>query len=179
MKLFNSQTKKLVSLETISPDKKISFYSCGPTVYDYPHLGNWYAFLRWDLLVRCLEVAGYEVSWVMNITDVGHLTSDADEGEDKLALAGQKSRQTAWQVATFYGDYFKEGLTRLNFRKPDQLPRATDFIKEQISFVEGLLDLGLAYQIDDGIYYDTAKWPNYGQWRQGIIEKPPEIARFS
>ena len=162
MKLTDTLTSQLIDLSQICPNKQISFYSCGPTVYDYPHVGNWYTFLRWDFLVRALEAQGWQVDWVMNITDVGHLTSDADDGEDKLAAQARRRGQTAWEIADFYGRYFLQGLERLNFRRPDQLPKATDHIDEQITLVEELEALGLTYTIADGVYYDTSKWPNYG-----------------
>ena len=154
---------QLVDLGQICPQKQVSFYSCGPTVYDYPHIGNWYTFLRWDFLVRALEAQNWQVDWVMNITDVGHLTSDADDGEDKLAAQAKRQGQTAWDIADFYGQYFLDGLERLNFRPPNKLPKATEHINEQIALVEELEELGLTYTIDDGVYYDTKKWPKYGR----------------
>lgn len=163
MKLTDTLTGQLVDLKQICPSGKVSFYSCGPTVYDYPHIGNWYTFLRWDFLVRALEVQGWEVDWVMNITDVGHLTSDADDGEDKLAAQAKKKKQTAWEIANFYGRYFVEGLGRLNFRPPNRLPKATDHIDQQIELVKELEALGLTYTIADGVYYDTRQWPEYGR----------------
>ena len=163
MKLTDSLSGQLVDLEAVCPDRKLSFYSCGPTVYDYPHIGNWYTFLRWDLLVRSLEAQNWQVNWVMNITDVGHLESDADEGEDKLAARARQQGQTAWEIAEFYGRYFDDGLDRLNFRRPDRLPKATDHIDQQIDLVSQLEALGLTYRIDDGIYFDTGKWPDYGR----------------
>lgn len=163
MKLTDTLSGQLVDLKQICPQKQVSFYSCGPTVYDYPHIGNWYTFLRWDFLVRALEAQDWQVDWVMNITDVGHLTSDADDGEDKLAAQARRRGQTAWEIADFYGGYFSEGLERLNFRQPDKLPKATDHIDEQIALVQELEALGLTYTIADGVYYDTQKWPEYGR----------------
>ena len=163
MKLTDTLRGQLVDLQQFCPKKQVSLYSCGPTVYDYPHIGNWYTFLRWDFLVRTLEAQDWQVDWVMNITDVGHLTSDADDGEDKLAAQARRRGQTAWEVADFYGDYFLGGLERLNFRQPDKLPKATDHIDEQIALVQELEALGLTYTIADGVYYDTQKWPKYGR----------------
>ncbi len=162
MRLTDTLSNQLINLGSLCPDRRISLYSCGPTVYDYPHIGNWYTFLRWDFLVRALEAQGWQVDWVMNITDVGHLTSDADDGEDKLVAQARRQGQTAWDVADFYGRYFLQGLKRLNFRQPDKLPKATDHINEQIALVEELEALGLTYTIADGVYYNTKKWPDYG-----------------
>lgn len=160
MHLKDTLSQKLVQL---NGDRVLTVYSCGPTVYDYPHLGNWYAFLRWDLLVRTLESSGLRVKWVMNITDVGHLTSDADEGQDKLAVSAAKKKTSAYDLAQYYTDYFLNSLQTLNFRQPDHLPRATQHIKEQIELVQNLEKLNLTYVIDDGVYYDTSRFPNYEQ----------------
>lgn len=175
MKLTDTLSGQLVDLDRICPQKRVGFYSCGPTVYDYPHIGNWYTFLRWDFLVRALEAQGWRVDWVMNITDVGHLTSDADDGEDKLAAQARRRGQTAWEIADFYGSYFLDGLARLNFRRPDKLPKATDHIDEQIALVKQLEDLGLTYTIADGVYYDTKKWPQYGRLGRSSPEGQPRI----
>ena len=94
----------------IESTRQVKVYTCGPTVYDYPHVGNWYTFIRYDLLVRTLRSQGFDVNWVMNITDVGHLVSDADDGEDKLEKGAKREGKTAWDVAEYYGAYFKDGL---------------------------------------------------------------------
>ena len=163
MKLYDSQTRQVIDLEDLCPDRQVRFYSCGPTVYDYPHIGNWYAFLRWDLVVRCLEANQFDVCWVMNITDVGHLVSDADDGEDKLVAGARREGRTAQEIAKYYGDYFINALGRLNFRRPDHLPKATEHIPEQIDLVQRLVDAGVTYKIADGLYYDTSRWPEYGR----------------
>ena len=163
MRLKDTKTQQLIDLKTIVTDNKVTLYSCGPTVYDYPHIGNWYAFLRWDLLVRTLEANGYQVKWVMNITDVGHLASDQDEGPDKVSVQAKKQGKTAWQIAQFYGDYFQKGLERLNFRPPDHLPKATDHIKQQIDLAQRLEAGGYTYLIDDGLYFDSSLFADYGQ----------------
>ena len=163
MKLKDSLSQ---SLKPVQSNKEILIYSCGPTVYDYPHIGNWYAFLRWDLLVRSLQVQDIKIKWVMNITDVGHLVSDADEGEDKLAKRAHQEKKTAYELADYYTDYFLKALDRLNFNKPDYLPKATDYINEQINLVKILEAKGFTYLIDDGLYYDTAKLADYGKLAQ-------------
>ena len=177
MKLKDSLSRKLVELQPT--DKPITIYSCGPTVYDYPHIGNWYAFLRWDLLVRTLQASGFKTNWVMNITDVGHLTSDADSGQDKLVAKAQQQAKTAWQVADFYTDYFKQGLKRLNFSPIDALPKATEHIAQQIELVAKLVEAGVTYQIDDGLYVDTSKIANYGQLAGASQPDDQQQARVS
>src|SRR6185437_14137823 len=113
MKLYNTLTRRVEILKPQHPPL-VTVYTCGPTVYDYPHVGNWFTFIRYDVLVRALKLSGLAPKWVMNITDVGHLVSDADEGEDKLEKGARREGKTAWDVAEFYGDYFVEGLKRLN-----------------------------------------------------------------
>jgi cysteinyl-tRNA synthetase len=143
---------------------KVGIYTCGPTVYDYLQIGNWAAFIRWDVLARTLKADGLEVNWVMNITDVGHLVSDADEGEDKLEKGAKREGKTAWEVADFYTEDFLKGLNALNISVPrDNLPKATDHIPEQIDIVKKLEAKGLTYIIDDGVYFDTIKLPDYGK----------------
>ena len=165
MRLKDTLSRDLMTLP-VDNEQVIKIYSCGPTVYDYPHLGNWYAFLRWDLLVRSLQSQGFQTIWVMNITDVGHLVSDADEGEDKVERKAAKERKTASEIADFYGNYFLKALARLNFLTPDHLPKASEYIKEQIALVRKLEERGLTYLIDDGLYYDTAQWADYGKLAQ-------------
>ena len=161
VKLYDSLSRSLVKLP---PQRQpLSVYSCGPTVYDYPHIGNWYAFLRWDLLVRVLQASGFKTRWVMNITDVGHLVSDDDSGPDKLALRAEEQGKTAWQIAAYYSDYFKQGLAQLNFSQIDVLPKATEHIDEQIALNEKLEAGGFTYRIDDGLYFDSSKLADYGK----------------
>jgi len=174
--LHNSLSRKLEKFTPLGP-KLVLIYTCGPTVYDTPHIGNWYAFLRWDLLIRALQASGYHTKWVMNITDVGHLTSDADEGQDKLEKGAEREHKTAWEVANEYSDYFLKGLERLNFSEPDLLPKATDNIPEQIKFVQSLEQQGLTYVIDDGVYFDTGKIDNYGKLAQLDVKNLIEGAR--
>jgi cysteinyl-tRNA synthetase len=163
MKLYNTPDKKVVELN-LDKAKPVKIYTCGPTVYDYPHIGNWYTFIRYDLLVRSLRATGYEVNWVMNITDVGHLVSDADSGEDKLEKGAKREHKTAQEVAEFYGDYFLNGLKRLNFAEVTHLPKATDFIKEQIELISKLEEKGFVYKTSDGVYFDTSKFPKYADF---------------
>lgn len=161
MKLYNTMTRQLEEV----PDKNgaISLYTCGPTVYDEPHIGNWRTFVTYDLLKRSLLYFGFEVNHVLNITDVGHLVSDGDEGQDKMVKTAQKERKTAWAIAEHYSQRFIAGMDELNILKPSQLPKATEHIDEQIELVKTLESKGFTYQIDDGVYFDTSKLNDYGK----------------
>jgi cysteinyl-tRNA synthetase len=176
MKLYNTLSR---SIEDIQPQNapEITVYTCGPTVYDYPHIGNWFTFIRYDLLIRALRSAGLKSKWIMNITDVGHLVSDEDEGEDKLEKGAKREGKTAWEIAQFYADYFNTGLTRLNILQPDLLPKATDHITEQITLVKILEAKGYTYTITDGVYFDTTKLNDYGKLARLDIENLREGAR--
>lgn len=165
MNLYNTLSRRVEDIKPINKPT-VTVYTCGPTVYDYPHVGNWFTFVRYDTLVRTLKLAGFDPKWVMNITDVGHLTSDADEGEDKLEKGARREGTTAWNIAALYGDYFVDALKRLNFHTPDYLPKATEHIEEQIDLVKKLEEKGYTYRIDDGIYYDTSKFPRYADFAQ-------------
>ncbi len=163
MKLYNTLSKQIEEIVPIEAPS-VTLYTCGPTVYDYPHIGNWFTFIRYDVLVRTLKASGLSTRWVLNITDVGHLVSDADDGEDKLEKGARMEGKTAWDVAAFYGTYFEDALRRLNFSKPDFLPKATEHITEQIEMIRILTDKGYTYVIDDGVYYDTAKFERYADF---------------
>lgn len=160
MNLYNQLTRKVDEFTPINNDE-IKIYTCGPTVYDYPHVGNWAGYIYWDTLIRSLMQKGHNVNRVMNITDVGHLTSDEDEGEDKLEKGARREGKTAWEVAEFYTENFLAGIEKLNLIKPQHITKATDFIDEQLELVRTLKLKGFTYQIDDGIYYDTSKFPTY------------------
>lgn len=163
LKLHNTLTKKL---ETFTPasNNKVSLYTCGPTVYDRLHVGNWTAYIYWDTLVRTLIANSYGVERVMNITDVGHLVSDEDEGEDKLEKGARREGKTAWEVAESSSEDFLAGMEKLGLVTPEHIVRATDFIPQQLDLVRILKEKGFAYQIDDGIYFDTGKFPRYADF---------------
>lgn len=163
MKLYNTLTRKIENVQPLNAPI-VTVYTCGPTVYDYPHVGNWFTFIRYDLLIRTLRLSKLQPKWVMNITDVGHLVSDADEGQDKLEKSAIKEGKTAWDIANLYSDYFIKGLGRLNFTQPTFLPRATEHIADQINLAETLENKGYTYLIDDGLYYDTSKFPQYANF---------------
>jgi len=164
IKLYNTLTRKKQIFKPVKKTRnEVGFYSCGPTVYWYAHIGNLRTYIFNDLLKRVLEYNRYKVKHVMNLTDVGHLTSDADEGEDKMEKAAQKEKKTAWQIAEFYAQAFKKDIKALNIKEPGQWVKATDHIKEQIALIRILEKKGYTYRIKDGIYFDTSKIKDYGK----------------
>jgi cysteinyl-tRNA synthetase len=163
MRLYNTLTRNIEEITPLHPPE-VTVYTCGPTVYDYPHIGNWFTYIREDILIRTLKASGLQTKWVMNITDVGHLVSDADEGEDKLEKGARREGKTAWDIAKFYTDYFEHSLERLNISHPDYLPRATDHITEQIELIQKLEQKNFTYKISDGIYFDTSKFHTYADF---------------
>ena len=162
LRLYDNFTRTLRPFEPLNPGGELGLYTCGPTVYDYQHIGNYRTFLFEDVLKRVLEWNGYRVRHVMNITDVGHLTSDADTGEDKMEKGARRTGKTAWEIARLYTDAFIADMKLLNIEDPTVLCRATDHIREQIEFIADIEKNGFAYRTSDGIYFDTAKQPDYG-----------------
>lgn len=164
MKLYlhNTLTRSTDEFIPIEPGKA-KMYCCGPTVYNYQHIGNLRTYLFEDILKRVLIYNGYEVTHVMNITDVGHLVSDEDEGEDKMELGAAREGKTVWQIAEHYTDIFKKDLERMNIEAPDVYCKATDYIKDQIEMIQCLEKKGFTYITSDGVYYDTSKFPDYGK----------------
>ncbi len=163
MKLYNTLTRRKDELKPLN-DKQVTMYTCGLTVYSQPHIGNWVAYIYWDVLVRALKAEGYTVNRVQNITDVGHLTSDEDAGEDKMLRGALAEGTTAWEVADKYSKVADdEAYNKLGLLRPDHMPRATDYIPQQIVFVQELEKKGYTYQINDGVYFDTSKINNYGK----------------
>jgi len=162
IRLFNTMSRKLEEFKPLIPGK-VGFYSCGPTVYWDQHLGNMRAFVQFDMIRRMFTENGYDVNHTMNITDVGHLTSDGDTGEDKMEKGARRESITAWDVAKRYLDSFLRDTATLNNIPPTNLTRATDYIPQQINLVKQLQDLGYTYEIPgDGIYYDTSRFAAYG-----------------
>ena len=176
MKIYNTLTRSVEELKPLNPPT-VTVYTCGPTVYDYAHIGHWFTYVRWDLLVRALKASGYEPKWVMNITDVGHLVSDADEGEDKLEKGARREGKTAWDVAKFYTDDFMECMRLLNILEPTVMPRATEHIPEQIELIKKLEEKGYTYVTSDGVYYDTSKFATYADFAQLDLEEQQAGAR--
>ena len=162
LRLYNTLTRKIEDFIPINPPE-VGYYSCGPTVYDYAHIGHARTYVFADILQRVLEFNGYKVNRVMNITDVGHLTSDSDTGEDKMEKGAVREGKSVWDIAKFYTDDFFNMCELLHIRKPEFIPYATKFIPEMIALIKILEDKGFTYQISDGIYYDTSKFPSYGQ----------------
>ena len=162
VKLFNTMSRRIEEFKPLV-EGKVGFYSCGPTVYWDQHIGNMRSFVNSDILKRMFIENGYEVRHVMNITDVGHLTSDEDTGEDKMEKGAKREKMSVWDIAQKYINSFLRDIDSLNIIRPTAMPRATDYIKEQIEQVQKLESLGFTYEIpEDGIYYDTSKFPDYG-----------------
>lgn len=175
MKIFNSLSK---TIEEFSPreEKKVGMYSCGITAYDYAHIGHGRKYVTDDLLRRVLTFNGYEVKFVQNVTDVGHLSSDADEGEDKLEKGAAKTGKTVWEVAKFYEKDFYDSMQKLNVLVPDIVCRATEHVPEQITLVEKLFDRGFAYDTPEAVYFDVSKFPDYSKlFGQSLEEKKQAV----
>lgn len=162
LKLYNTLTRKKQILKPIRRGR-IGLYTCGPTVYWFAHIGNLRTYLFEDILKRTLEYNGYKVKHVMNITDVGHLTSDADTGEDKMEKGAKREKKTVWQIADFYTKAFKKDLKSLNILSPNVWIKATDAIKDQIDLIKILERKRFTYKASDGIYFDTSKLKTYGR----------------
>jgi len=162
MKIYNTLTKQKEELIPMD-GKTVRIYTCGPTVYGYSHIGNMKAYIFMDLLKRTLEYHGFRVKNVMNITDVGHLVSDADEGDDKMMKTAKSTGKTPWEIAAFYTDAFFSDFKKLNINRPDVVCNASDHINEMLEIVYKLYDDGYAYETSDGIYFDIMKFPGYGQ----------------
>lgn len=158
---YNSLSKKREEFKSIKKGQ-VGMYCCGPTVYSYPHIGNFVPYIYWDILKRFLISQKYKVKHVMNITDVGHLVSDGDDGEDKMEKAKVREGKTAWEIADNYLNIFEADAKKLNILKPTKTLRATKTIKEQIAFVKILDKKGFLYKTSDGMYFDTSKTPDYG-----------------
>lgn len=169
LKLYNTLTRKIEEFKPIHPPH-VGFYSCGPTVYDYQHIGNYRTYVGADILQRVLEYNGYKVKRVMNITDVGHLTSQADTGEDKMEKSAEEKKKTVWEIADFYTEDFFAALSKLNIKMPNIVCKATDHIEEMIALIKRLEFGGYTYRISDGIYFDTSKLKDYGKLAKADIK---------
>lgn len=176
VRLFNSLNRKVEEFHPMNPNET-RIYSCGPTVYNYAHIGNLRAYVFTDTLRRTLTWKGQTVKHVINITDVGHLTSDQDEGEDKMELASKKMAQDIWQIADHFTRAFKDDLLRLNVLRPSLWSTATDHIQEMIACAERLEQAGVTYELPTGLYFDTTKVPNYGSLSLTPMEGQSEGAR--
>lgn len=168
--LYNTLTRSKDRFEPVEPPE-VKLYTCGLTVYNYAHIGNLRTYVFEDVLVRVLRLCGYEVRRVMNITDVGHLTDDADAGEDKMEKGSRREGRSAWEIAEYYQQAFERDLERLNCLMPEVWCKATEHIAEQIDLVRKLEDRGYTYEVPgDGIYFDTSKLDNYGEMARLDLE---------
>jgi len=175
---FNTLSRKIEEFKPINPPN-VGIYECGPTVYWYQHIGNLRRYIFGDILTRVLQYNGYKVKRVMNITDVGHLTSDADEGEDKIESAAKKEHKTAKEIANFYLSIFKDDLKKLNIQEPNIWCKATEHIKEQIELVKELERRGFIYTTSDGVYFDTSKFKDYAKFARLKIKELKAGARVA
>lgn len=163
LSLHNTLGRKLQEFVPLKPGV-VGMYCCGPTVYHYAHIGNLRTYVNEDFLRRILEYAGYEVNHVVNITDVGHLTSDSDDGDDKMEKGAAREGRTVWEIADHYTQAFFKDWERLNLLQPRHWPKATDYIAQQISLVQELDKRGYVYRTEDGLYFDTEKFSRYGHF---------------
>jgi cysteinyl-tRNA synthetase len=154
---LNRKKEKFIPIK----EREVGIYSCGPTVYWNQHIGHMFAYVHWDILVRFLRFQDYKVNWVMNITDVGHMTSDEDEGEDKMEKGAKRERMSVWQIADKYITQFLQSMDMLNIKRPDVLCRATEHIEEQIGLIKKIEANGFTYRTSTGLVFDTSKFPDY------------------
>ncbi|WP_319414756.1 cysteine--tRNA ligase [Marispirochaeta aestuarii] len=173
LQFFNSYTRTLEEFIPLK-EKTVSFYACGPTVYNYAHIGNLRAYVFEDVLRRTLEYLGYSVEHVMNITDVGHLTDDGDEGEDKMVKRSRESGRSVWDIAQFYTDAFFQDTDRLNIRRPSVACAATEHVDDMIALIRRLEEKGFTYTAGGNVYFDTSKFTDYG--RMALLDRQEQQA---
>ncbi len=162
--LYNTLTRKKEEFVPIdSKNNIVRIYTCGPTVYNYAHIGNMRAYIFMDTLRKVLRYNGYKLNHVMNLTDVGHMTSDADEGEDKMEKSAREQKKSVYDIADMYTEAFFDDIDSLNIERPEHVVKATDHIKEMEEYVKDILDNGYAYETSKGIYFDTSKLKTYGE----------------
>lgn len=169
LRLYNTLSRKVETFHPIDPTK-VKIYTCGPTVYSSPHVGNFAAYVYWDLLLRVLKLNGFTPYRVLNLTDVGHLSSDADDGEDKLEKGARNTGKTVWEVAEYYSNEFLDNFKKLNLIPPEKIARATDYIPQDLKLIQILIDKGYTYETKDGIYFDTSKFPHYADFARLNLE---------
>ncbi len=174
--LYNTLTRSKEEFHPVQSEA-VGLYTCGPTVYNFAHIGNLRTYLFEDVLKRVLLYNGYRVKHVMNITDVGHLTGDRDMGEDKIEKGAAREGRSAWEIAEFYTQAFKRDIERLNILEPDIWCKATDTIGEQIALIRILEEKGYTYRTSDGIYFDTSKVDHYAKLSNQNLEALQEGAR--
>ena len=162
IKLYNTLTRRKDEFKPMDGSDTVRMYSCGPTVYNYAHIGNLRTYIFMDELRRVLKYEGYKIKGVMNITDVGHLMSDGDTGEDKMEKSAREQNKDPYEIAAYYTDIFMRDFEMLHIDKPETICKATDHINEMIDYVVGLIGKGYGYETGDGIYYDVSKFKDYG-----------------
>ena len=162
LKIYNTLSRKKEEFKPLE-DNTVRMYSCGPTVYNYAHIGNLRTYIFMDMLRRTLKVDGYKIKGVMNITDVGHLQSDADDGEDKMAVASKREQKSPYEIAEYYTNVFFNDIDKLNIGRPEIIAKATEHIDDMIHYVEALVEKGYGYETSDGIYFDISKFEGYGK----------------
>lgn len=177
MHLYNTLTRQLEEVEPW-PENQVGVYACGPTVYDYAHLGHLRKYTMDDVLIRTLRWTGFEVSFVENITDVGHLSDDGDTGEDKLEKGAKKYGQSVWDIALRFEEFYWQSMDRMGNLKPDTVARATEHIEQQLDLVKKLEQKSFTYVIEgDGVYFDTSKLPDYGKLARLKLDQQQAGAR--
>ena len=176
MKIFNTLTRKKEEFKPLN-EKEIRMYSCGPTVYYFAHIGNLRAYLFMDNLRRVLKYNGYNLKHVMNITDVGHLVSDADEGEDKMMKAAKRENKNPFEIAEFYMNAFLADIDKLNVDRPEIIARATEHIDVMEEYVKKIIENGFSYQTEDTVYFDTSKLDKYGMLSNRNVDEQKAGAR--
>jgi len=169
VQIYNTMTRHKETFRPIEPGK-VGMYHCGPTVYDQAHIGNMRTYVMADLIRRTFEYLGYKVQQVMNITDVGHLTSDADEGEDRMLVGARRTGRDPWEIAEHFAHLFFEDTGALNILRPHVVCKATEHIPEMIALVQRLEALGYTYEIGDGVYFDVGRFPNYGRLSRQTLD---------
>ncbi|MFA5749691.1 MAG: cysteine--tRNA ligase [Candidatus Shapirobacteria bacterium] len=176
MKIYNTKFRQKEEFKPIK-EGEVGIYSCGPTVYWNQHIGHMYAYTQWGTLVSFLRYIGYKVKWVMNLTDVGHLTSDADEGEDKMEKGALREGVSPWEIAKKYEKQFIESLDLFRIQRPDVLCRATEHIEEQIDLAKKIEENGFAYKTKTGLVFDTSKFPDYAKFANLKLDEMDSGAR--
>ncbi len=176
MYLYNTASRQVEKFSPLNPPL-VTLYTCGPTVYDYTHIGHLRTYTNNDLLKRTLTYLGYQVKHVMNITDVGHLTGDDDSGEDKLEKGARKTGKTVWEIASFFTDFFFQSTDALNILRPDIVSPATKHIEAMIKLIQVLEKKGYTYETKEALYFDIAKFKNYGRLSGQPLSEKVQAAR--
>ncbi len=176
MKIYNTLTRKIEVFQPLNPPA-VNFYSCGPTVYDFTHIGHMRTYVNNDILKRTLTYLGYKVKHVMNVTDVGHLSGDDDSGEDKMEKGAKKYGKTVWDVAKFYTDFFFKTTDALNILRPNITCKATEHIEEMIQLINRLKQKGFVYETKEAVYFDVSKFNNYGKLSGQKLEEKIQAVR--